>query len=481
MNTSNWSSSCLILNKIDIERRLSVANIKHDRFVLKELKDYCNNPCKVVMGVYGLRRTGKSIMLYTAALEMLNQGKTVVFIELTPNTCPNDLMTTLDSLVTDSTSYIFIDEITFADDFTSWGVNLYNLYASIGIHTIISGTYSYALKLASTEVLFDRMKLLHTTVITFSEYTYLTDNSLITYIKTGGIFTNISDVWSDYLDTAIITNIIKSMKRLDSSKYKAIANIQKDKLRPLLFFILQEIYLRPILEDLTLKYEYPDLYQSLRNLAGRGQMFDGMEIHKTELTIKTKLRVSDLFIDNTKTMVFLLRDILLEMDVLDYIDIITVTDTDILKSREFFITQPGLMYYQALVSKDSVLKNISNNRELTKNIINVVEGRILENIVFRDTKKKYINYDIFQLRADKFEIDMVMSDSYNNISLYEIKHSTKAINPLTKHLTDERLDIFLERIFGNYILKDKFVLYTGTTTVSENNTCFKNVERFLLT
>jgi hypothetical protein len=229
-----------------------------------------------------------------------------------------------------------------------------------------------------------------------------------------------------------------------------------------------------------LEYEYPELEQSLLNLIGRGSAFPDIEIHKTKIGIHNMLRLEDIPADNTRTMLILLRDVLTEMDLLDAIEAVTVTEDEILRTREYFITQPGLMYYLALVSKDSALLNITDNIELLKNLENVVRGKILENIVFRDLKMLYPEYKLIQLKGYKFEVDAVMRNEKNELLIYEIKHSLKAKNALTKNLNDVRLTDYLNAVFGSYSVLEKSMLYMGDDADSENGTKFLSAEKFLL-
>jgi len=478
-NDKQYTQFLLSLTKTDLEKRLLVANIRHDRYIVQELRDFCATPTKRMLGLYGLRRTGKSVMLWTVALELMAHNRNVVFWELSSSISANELISLINKLAENPCEYLFIDEATFVDNFSSWGLYLYNRFSSMGIHVVVSGTYSYTLKLASADTLYDRIKLLPTTVITYSEYTYLTGKGIYEFIESGGILDPINGAWADYLETAVVNNVVNSMVRLTSPKYKPLANIKSSKVRSILFYILQEVSLRPILEDLELEYEYPELEQSLKNLLGRGDSFGNVEIHKTKIDIYSMLKLKTILIDNKRAVLLLLRDVLLEMELLDFMDITTMTDAGPVRSREYFMTQPGLMYYLALVSRDSVLKNILSNTELSTNIINVVEGRILENIVYRDTRRKYPNHTVIQLRADRFEIYMVIKDLMGNVFLYEIRRSPKAVSSLTKNLTDPRLNGFLESLFGNYTLKDTAVIYTGCEAASANEIKFIDVAQFL--
>jgi hypothetical protein len=376
---------------------------------------------------------------------------------------------------------VFIDELTFIDSSPTWVLLLYNRLASVGIHVILSGTHSYALKLASQDLAYDRIKLLHTTIISFSEYQRLLGNDIKDYLKTGGIMETVGDSWSGYLDTAIVSNIARSLVRSTVSKYKAIANIKEDSVRSLLVYILQEIYLRPFLEDVSLEYEYPDLNQSLDNLLRRNKILPDAEIHETKNDITQRLHLTDVNADNTKTALLLLRDVLVSMEVLDAVNVKTIINGNAEPSQEFFITQPGLMYYQAAVSRESVLRNIMDNKELAFNIGNVIEGRILENSIFRDFTRKFPALQFNKIRAEKFELDIVISDENNNLWIYEVKRSPVLDHRFSHNLRHEKLDEYLKIVYGDYTLKQKAVLYTGDDGVDKHGIQFLEVSNFLNT
>ena len=69
--------------------------------------------------------------------------------------------------------YAFIDEITFIDDFIDTAAVLPDLFASMGMKIVISGTDSLGLWLASKNELYDRTFTIHTTWISFAEHARL--------------------------------------------------------------------------------------------------------------------------------------------------------------------------------------------------------------------------------------------------------------------------------------------------------------------
>jgi hypothetical protein len=244
---------------------------------------------------------------------------------------------------------------------------------------------------------------------------------------------------------------------------------------------MQELYLRPVLEELRDEYEYPELEQSIYNWVKKGILFDDQEILHTKTAIKAALGLLNMEPDNTKAVLFAFRDVLTDMGLIDYVDInvVNADGTGSESVREYFITQSGLMYYLALVSQDSVFNNVTKNDKLLENIENVVKRRILEMTVIRDTKLKYPKSKVTVLRGERFEIDMVIMNISGDIGLYEIKHSSKAENDFSKKLRDPRLPQFLKQVYGITEPKSCAVLYRGQTTIKQNIS-FMNVHDFLV-
>ena len=477
--SANFNAEILELNQADIESYLNFAGIEKERWLMPKLRDFCYNKTKRLLGICGLRRTGKSVMMWTMALELINSGKKVIFWELTEGNTASAVVAKLKALNRNDFDYLFIDEATFAEDFPSWGLFLYNTFGRAGKHVIVSGTYSYALRAAADDLLFDRINLITTTVIPYAEYNFLTGKGIDDFLVNGGLLDPINEKWEDYLNTAVINNLVASLKKITNPKYKIIANMLEDKIRSYLFYIMQELYLRPVLESLSTEYEYPELEQSLRNLARGGELLGGYEVFRTKFDISATIGLMYVEPDNTKAMLMAFRNVLLDMNLIDYIDILTLGTDSAERSREYFITQSGLMYYVALVSKDSVLRNITNNDELMKNIENVVRGRILETTVIQDTKYKYPDSDVVQLRSDRFEIDMVISHKSGDIDVYEIKHSEKPDNTFSRCLRDERLPQILKQIYGKSNTRHIAVLYRGEET-NRQDVKFLNVHDFLI-
>ena len=67
--------------------------------------------------------------------------------------------------------YVFIDEVTLMEDFIDSAALFSDVFATMGMKIVLSGTDSLGFWLAMDEELYDRAKPIHTTFIPYREYT----------------------------------------------------------------------------------------------------------------------------------------------------------------------------------------------------------------------------------------------------------------------------------------------------------------------
>lgn len=83
--------------------------------------------------------------------------------------------------------YVFLDEVTFMKDFIDSAALFSDVFATMGMKLVLSGTDSLGFWLAMGEELYDRAKLIHTTFIPYREYRRLLGiDSMDEYIRYGG-------------------------------------------------------------------------------------------------------------------------------------------------------------------------------------------------------------------------------------------------------------------------------------------------------
>ena len=79
---------------------------------------------------------------------------------------------------------IFIDEVTLMRDFIDSAALFSDVFASMGMKIVLSGTDSLGFWMAKDQELYDRAKLIHTTFILYREYNRLLKmDSIDEYIR----------------------------------------------------------------------------------------------------------------------------------------------------------------------------------------------------------------------------------------------------------------------------------------------------------
>ncbi len=192
---------------------LSAKGVKHMRFIGKELYDYLDTPSDKVCVIFGLRRTGKTTLIYQTIEEKLS-CKNALYIY-----CGNDdSYIELEEIIKNSKEeYFFIDEITKLENFIKLSSSLADCFPDKKI--VITGSDSASFLIAKADELYDRVMLIHSTYVSFAEYNYLLGKNLDEYIENGGtlsdgeiIYENIETL-EEYINTAIVSNICRSTEK----------------------------------------------------------------------------------------------------------------------------------------------------------------------------------------------------------------------------------------------------------------------------
>ena len=113
-------------------------NLNH-RYCYKELLQYLYTKTNKVCSIYGLRRTGKSYMMYQAIREIGYEK--CVYISLSKHNNGYDLLNTLKEYSSRGYKYFFIDEITALEDMFDFIATLADGHTARRTHIVISGTY----------------------------------------------------------------------------------------------------------------------------------------------------------------------------------------------------------------------------------------------------------------------------------------------------------------------------------------------------
>ena len=497
-------------------RRVSKWERRDDYAKLQEYL-YSENNDRVCV-IFGLRRTGKSTMLRQAIWDMNEEDRSkAAYIKLQSN----DTMAKVDQdmrLLSDmGYQYIFIDEVTLAEDFIDTASMFSDVYATRGMKIVLSGTDSLGFWFAEREELYDRIKPnIHTTYIPFREFSRLLGvQDVDEYIRYGGTLrvgelafddkdANAEDAsFRDdestrrYIDTAICKNIQHSLKCYDNgSRLDWLRKLyEANELTGAINRIIEDMNHRFILSVLTDDFKSHDLGYSANNLrkekdpAKRTDTLD--KVDKPEITrklmelleIKNK---ADRKIEIKESDIEQIKGYLKALELI--IDCPTEKAQPGLPADEHILfLQPGMRYCQAqalvhVLLKDEYFMSLDEREKtyIQDRILQEVRGRMLEDIILVETSKALNpkQYKVFKLQFAVGEFDMVVYNKQeHNCDIYEVKHSTQIVADQTKHLRDEEKVRLTENRFGE--VKGRYVLYNGANTENEDGIVYKNAAEYL--
>lgn len=492
-----------------LERFLESINGYKKRFCYKELSYYLNSNTDKVCILYGLRRTGKTTMLFQALKDIdINKA---AYIKIKESDNMAMLVKDINILNENGYKYLFIDEVTLMEDFINSAATLSDIYCKLGMKIVLSGTDSLGFAFADKDELYDRNIMIHTSYISFKEFSYILEiNDIDQYIEYGGTFKienmNYGDIDSKndevafrndestrkYIDTAISRNIQRSLRnsRFGSSFASLKELHDNNELTNAINRIVDNMNHDFLVGVITNKYKSTDLGSSKQLL-----------LHNTNPSVQTALYDIDekAVIDRMKAILDIkekdeligninadvIHQINTYLKMLDLIKEIEVRYDDGHIEKRTIFTQPGMRYaitksliYSLINDSYFVLLNESSKETIITKILDDVKGRMLEDIVLLETLLfleqdcvvfKYISYQYG-------EIDMVIYHN-NSFDIYEIKHSNKiAFDNQTKYLNSEKIVSSLIQRYGT--LSNKYVLYNGENAV-EQNIHYLNVTEYL--
>ena len=460
--------------------------------------------------LYGLRRTGKTTLLF----QMINElplDKTAYIKIQTTDTMAN-LTKDLNFLNALGYKYIFIDEITLLEDFINTAAILSDVFSIMGMKIVLSGTNSLGFAVANRDELYDRNIMIHTSYISFKEYSYLLDiNSIDQYIEYGGTLKIENMSFDDpdsiidevsfrddestrkYIDTAISRNIQRTLKNDHYGEYfNQLREIyDKGELTNVINRIVENMNHNFLLKVIEEEFKSHDL-GSAKNILlheapdEKAYVLENINKEKVLNTLKRIIDIKETYettIKITQEHIDKIRKYLILLDLIINIPVRYESGN----MEEYYIfTQPGMRYSiaKALVYsllQDQYFNSISeyNKTYIINKILEDVKGRMLEDIVLLEVNKSLNqSKQAFKFKFDLGgEFDMIIYDKEcNNCEVYEIKHSDKINNKQYRHLMDQEKCELIEKKYGDII--KKIVLYRGKDTVVDNIQ-YLNVEKYL--
>ena len=461
------------------------------RYIFSDIMNYLNDDNHKVMCLYGLRRTGKTILMAQSIIE-LDKYDDILYVVCEEN----DTIGELKKHINDhKCKYIFIDETTKLTNFINTCSILADIYTFSGKKVVMAGTDSLEFRIASKGELFDRVILKHTTYIPYDEYKHLLGLTIDKYIQYGGIlslegvdYNNYkaeSSPFYEYLDGAIVDNITHSLKNWDYGR--RYGYLQKPHDDGDLESTIREVVKREIacfLASSIVDNFTDEIRGSLIDLVNYSDL-DVETLNMDELRRRTGAMFcikEPLFNSINYHAVNQIIAYLIAMDVI-------IKD---LKDDEYIFTQPGLIYCHAMVlssaldTDDFFQKYSETDKSMIKEKLEEsVKGSLLEDIVYTQLIMKYRTADNSEYSISKYNnkmgstFDAVVSDFKRGCSLvFEVKHFSEIDDKQVIHLKDKEFCVEFEEKYGTKIV-DKAVIYNGQTK-NVSGIQYINAEEFLI-
>lgn len=460
--------------------------------------------------LYGLRRTGKTTLLFQMLSELPIEKTAYIKVQTIDDM--SRLTKDLKALFELGYRYVFIDEITLLSDFIDTAAVLSDVFSMMGMKIVVSGTNSLGFAMANRDELYDRSVTIHTSFIPFREYARLLNiRSVDSYIEYGGTLKMENMSFDDpdaafdevafrddestrkYIDTAISRNIQHTLKNDHYGEYfnQLRELYEKGELTNVINRIVQHMNHRFVLRVVEDEFKSHDFGSAKELLlhdlpAERATvLYDVNEkqiLERLKAIIEVKEK-SEITVPITQEHIDKVKKYLLMLDL-----IVNCPERyESGKQTEHIVfSQPGMRYAiaKALVyslMQDAYFASISeaDKAYITGKILDDVKGRMLEDIVLLEVRKTAPStMEAFKFKFDAGgEFDMVIYDKTSkNCRIYEIKHSTETNEKQTLHLRDAEKCQIVEKRFGP--ISGKFVLYRGKDTFAEG-VQYLNVENFL--
>ena len=460
--------------------------------------------------LYGLRRTGKTTLLFQMLSELPIEKTAYIKVQTIDDM--SRLTKDLKALFELGYRYVFIDEITLLSDFIDTAAVLSDVFSMMGMKIVVSGTDSLGFAMANRDELYDRSVTIHTSFIPFREYARLLNiRSVDSYIEYGGTLKMENMSFDDpdaafdevafrddestrkYIDTAISRNIQHTLKNDHYGEYfnQLRELYEKGELTNVINRIVQHMNHRFVLRVVEDEFKSHDFGSAKELLlhdlpAERATVLYDVDEKQILERLKAIIEVkekSETTVPITQEHIDKVKKYLLMLDL-----IVNCSERyESGKQAEHIVfSQPGMRYAiaKALVyflMQDAYFASISeaDKAYITGKILDDVKGRMLEDIVLLEVRKTAPStMEAFKFKFDAGgEFDMVIYDKASqNCRIYEIKHSTEANEKQTLHLRDAEKCQIVEKRFGP--ISGKFVLYRGKDTFAEG-VQYLNVENFL--
>ena len=472
---------------------VSITRNYKKRECIQMLRDYIfEDIADKVFILYGLRRTGKTTLIRQIILELPESDfNKAAFIQVTSRDSLSEIDEDLRLLEKNGYKYVFLDEVTLMEDFIEGASLFSDIYASVGMKIVLSGTDSLGFAFSKEEQLYDRCIMLHTTFIPYREFeNVLGIYGIDEYIRYGGTmslgginynvstpFSNIKDT-EEYINTSIAKNIQRSLKMYQyGGHFRQLLDLyEKGELTNVINRVVEDMnhrFTKSVVERIT-----------ANNLLG--DRVDSLNLDKVTLGIKNMLDIlnkEEQSIDISDVHMTQIKEYLAILDLIKEIDLEYLPEVN-QKSKIIVVTQPGLRYAQAEAIVENLLLDekfqeldIQKRTRILERLLSEIRGRMMEDIVLLETKLAKKDKHVFKLQFPIGEFGMVVQDPKTlSCEIYEIKYSKERACEQYRHINDEEKCAMTTHRYGN--ITGRYVIYRGENTEMDTIQ-YLNVENYL--
>lgn len=453
-------------------------------------------PPNRILAIFGLRRTGKTVMMAQAIALMEKEAfDHSAYVLASASDSVNDLSALIENLHKDQKiDTFFIDEVTACPDFIKEANIFSDAHSPLGMRIVLSGTDSLAFVLAGYTTLLDRMDMVHTTHIPFSEYFRLIDVDISQdqrmdyFLKSGGVLSHDSEKYfAEFKGRALAENIQHSLNNHEESGYFPILRKLRESglLTSAIQKIIQDHDHHFALYKLHSLFELTDLAVPLKYVRSR---LESMRIFYDKYFEKIKNDVKhDLgIIDVNESVLRLTRDDVKQIR--DYLETLglfvkcPVISFDTAQKKhmhpshiKWINVQPGLRWTHVKTLVNAIGQDMLDNcaitvkewNDLHKSIECNVLGWMMEDQVILETMLAYEHSHFVRVfRARDGDIDLVLAKKDGSgYSIAEIKHANVFKTDYKVNLENKAFQKALE-CFGK--LEKKTVIYNGDAEKSKD-------------
>lgn len=465
-----------------------------------------------ICAIYGLRRTGKTVLMYQCIEKLSTEQKNkTLLISCSKGSSFYDLLEIIENAVNDDYRYFFIDEITYADYFQQVGEVLANRFVALDdVRIVVAGTDSLGLFLPTHNLQYDRTLLVHTTYISFAEYSRLLgQTSFDEFMANGSVLS--SDIFSDYektheyINTSITENLINSLEKSEGINKFAVQLTElydNEELQNAIERIINKYSQELTAKAIRKEFKASIVSAGVNNLIKDKDYPQNLAVLLNEEELNNQIAKSLGIIKNAELSVNItenhkkaIYDYLEEMDVYKRIPVVSENGTE--QKYLELITHSGICHanvthsVRALLNSDNWLENASleQKSQLITRGVEYAFGNLMENIIISDTYYYLCDdrsnqlYDVGENNPNRWyvskigteiskryhEVDMLIFDKKKKETyLFEIKHSETYAESQSLHLEDKNFCEYIENRFGK--IKSKIVLHNGKTDKNHNVT-----------